>query len=92
MRGKKSFSVRSETLGLLVNTLTPNNVYFRSNTDQLAVPIQMQLPEKQEKFSRFFIPFFESSSNFQQFDRKDERHGSKIPEVIHSERLVYLHT
>ena len=52
----------------------------------------MQLPEKVEMFSLFFIPFLESSLNFKHFGKKDEPHRPSIPEVIHSEKRVYLHT
>ena len=52
----------------------------------------MQIHEKLETFSPFFIAFLESSSNFQQFEQKDEPHGANIPDVIHSERRIYLHT
>ena len=52
----------------------------------------MQLSEKLETFFPFFIAFLESSPNFQQFEEKDERHGPNIPEVIISERPVYLDT
>ena len=92
MHSKQSFSVRSEILGLLVNTLTADYEYSRSNTDNLPLPVQMQLPEKKETFSPSFIPFLESSLNVQQFGKKDEFHGPSIPEVIHSERRVCLHT
>ena len=63
-----------------------------SNTDKLPVPVQMQLPEKLESFFAIFIAFLKSPLYFQQFQRKDGRHGSSIPEVIHSERHVYFHT
>ena len=51
----------------------------------------MQLPEKLGTFPRFFIAFLESSSNFQQLEKKDEPHGPNVPEGIHSERRIYLH-
>ena len=72
--------------------MTSDYEYSRSNTDKLRLPLQMQLPEKLETFSRFFIAFLESSLNFQQFEEKSERHGPNISEVIHFDRRVYLHT
>ena len=72
--------------------LTADYEYSRSNTEKLPVPIQMQLPEKLETFSRFFIAFLESFSNFKQLEKKDESHGPNIPEVIHSERPISLHS
>ena len=72
--------------------MTADYEYSRSNTDKLSLPVQTQLPEELETFSPLFIAFLESSLNFQQFEEKDEPHGSSIPEVIHSERRIYLHT
>ena len=45
-----SLLVRSEILGLLVNTLTANWEYSRCNNDKLQLPFQMQLSEKVKKF------------------------------------------
>ena len=52
---KESFLVRSEILGLLVNTLTPNYEYLRSNRENLLLPVQMQLSEKPKSFCCIFI-------------------------------------
>ena len=82
----------SEILRLLVNTLTADYEYSHSNTDKLPLPIQMQLLEKLETFSRIIIVFLESSLNFEHFFKKGESHGPSVPEVIHSKRRVYLHT
>ena len=55
---------------MLGNTLTVNNEYSRSNTDGLRLPEQMQLSEKLKTLSQFFIAFFQSALNFEQFERK----------------------
>ena len=52
-----------------INTLTANYEYSRSNTDNLPLPVQMQLSEKPETFSGFFVAFFESASNFEHFEK-----------------------
>ena len=52
------------------NTLTANYEYSRSNTDNLPLPVQMQLSEKLEIFSQFFIEFLESALNFEHFEKK----------------------
>ena len=52
----------------------------------------MQLPKNLDAFSWFFIAFSQSSLNVDHFEKKDEPHRSRFPEVIHSERRVYLHT
>ena len=53
-----------------VNTLTANYEHSRSNTDNLPLPVQMQLSEKPETFSPFFIAFLESVLNFEHFEKK----------------------
>ena len=67
---KNWFLVRSEVLDLLVNQLTANYVYSRRNTDKLPPPVEMQLSEKQEPFSGFFILFSEAALNFKHFKLK----------------------
>ena len=65
-----SLLVRSEILELLVNTLTVNCEYSRSNTDKLQLPFQMILSEKLKTFSAFFIEFAESALDFKHFEKK----------------------
>ena len=50
--------------------LTANYEYSRSNTDNLPLPVQMQLSKKLKTFYRFFIAFFESALNFGHFEKK----------------------
>ena len=40
------FLIRSEILGLLVNTLTANYGYSRGNRENLPLPIQMKVSKK----------------------------------------------
>ena len=54
----------------MLNTLTANYEYSRSNTDNLPLPVQMQLSEKLETFSPFFIAFLESALTFKHFEKK----------------------
>ena len=49
---KKSFLVKSDILGLLVNTLTTDYQYSRSNRENLPLPMQRQL------FKNFFSIFY----------------------------------
>ena len=70
MSQKKSLLVRSEILGLLVNTLTSKYEYSRSNMDSLLLPIQMQLSETPKNFCQFFIVFLKSTLNFERFGKK----------------------
>ena len=82
------FLVRSEILGLLVNTLIANYKYARSN---LPLPIQMQSPEKLKTFSEVFIIFLKSTLNSKQFE-KNEDHSSSISQVIDYERRAYINS
>ena len=55
---------------LKFNTLTANYEYSRSNTDNLPLPVQVQLSEKLKTFYKFFIAFSESALNFEHFEKK----------------------
>ena len=39
------------------------------------LPIEIQLSQKGKTLSQFFVPFLESTSNFEHFERKDDRHS-----------------
>ena len=71
---KKIFLVRSEILGLLVNMLTANYEYSSSNRENVPLPIQLLLSEKQKSFwSIFFFflfAFLESPLNFEHFEKE----------------------
>ena len=62
------------------NTLTAE--YSRSNTYNLPLPVQMQLSEKLEKFSRFFIAFLESALNFEHFEKKMSLMAQVFPKLL----------
>ena len=53
--------VLGEILGIFVNTLTADGKYPVPCSENLQLPIQMQLSEKQKTFSEFFVPFLEST-------------------------------
>ena len=74
-----SLLVRSEILGLLVNTLTTNYEYSHSNTDNLPLPFQMQLFKT---FSSFFIAFSESALNFEHFQKKKGFIAQVFPSLL----------
>ena len=61
MGKKKLFSIRSEILGLLVNTLSGKYEYLRSNREKLALPIQINLSQKPWTFSDMFFAFLVST-------------------------------
>ena len=58
LRYRKLFFIRSEILGLHVNTLTANFEYSRSNRENLPLPIQIKLSKNPSIFSPFFIFYF----------------------------------
>ena len=53
-----SMQFMNSSLDTLVNTLTANYEYSRSKTDNLPLPVQMQLSEKPEIFSHFLLHFW----------------------------------
>ena len=70
MSREKSLLLRWKTLGLLVNTLADDEKYPVLNRDNLTIPIQMQLSQKQKTFSEFFAAFLKSYLNFERFETK----------------------
>ena len=67
---EKLFSIRSEILELLDNTLTGNYEYSRCNAENLPLPIQIQLSKKLWTFYGSLLKFLESTWNFQCFQKK----------------------
>ena len=67
---KMSPVVSGEILGVFVNTLTADVKYPLQDCENLQLPIQMQLFGKRKKFSQFFVPFLESTSNFKHFEKR----------------------
>ena len=57
-------------LGLFDKTLTANYEYFRSNRENLHLPIEIKLSEKPQKFCCTFFPFFGSKLNVPCSERK----------------------
>ena len=47
----------------------------------------MQLYLKLKTFSDFLVAFLQSTSNFEQFEKKDDRHSYFITEITGCERL-----
>ena len=80
--------MKYEILGLLVNTLATDEKYPVLNRDNLTIPIQMQLSQKQKTFSEFFAAFLKFRVNFEYFEKKDDPHRFFIFEVTDSENVV----
>ena len=60
-RWKTSLLLTCQILGLLVNTLAADEKYPVLNRDNLTIPIQIQLSQKQKTFSHCFAAFLKSS-------------------------------
>ena len=67
---KKSLLLRDHILGLLGNTLAADEKYPVLNRDNLTIPIQMQLSQKQNIFSEFFARFLKSAISFKYCQKK----------------------
>ena len=53
-----------------LNTLIANEKYHLNSKDKWMETIQMLLSQKQNIFSQFFSPVFESAENFEHFQQK----------------------
>ena len=85
---KKSLLLTCKMLRLLVNTLAANNMYLVLDKDNLTLPIQIQLSQKQNIFSLFFATFSKSTINFEYFEKKDDVHSFCISEITDSENVI----
>ena len=50
--------------------------------------IQMELSQKQRKFSQYFTAFLKSTLNFEYFEQKDDRQRFCISDITDSENVV----
>ena len=61
------------------------------NRDNLMQPIDMQLSQKLNTFSRFFPALSKSSLNFEHFQKKDDAHSLFICGATACEKRVYIY-
>ena len=85
---RMSLLLTCQILELLVNTLVADEKYPVLNRDNLTIPIQMQLSQKENSFSRFWADFLKFSSNFKCFGKRDNPRRFCIFEVADSENVV----
>ena len=85
---RKSPLLTCQILGLLVNTLATNEKGPVLNRDDLSIPIQIQLSQKQKTFSEFFAAFLKSRLNFKISETKNDPHRFCIFEVTDSQNMV----
>ena len=82
--------VTSEIFRLFVNTLTPDDKYFRRYMQTFWWQVQTPLSQKGETFFKFFIEFVKCAWNLEHSEKKEEYPSLIINEIIASERDVYL--
>ena len=88
MSWKKSLLLTCQILGLLVNTLAADEKYPVLNRDNLTIPIQMQLSQKQKTFSQLFAAFLKFRLNFKYFGKKYYPHRFFISEITDSKNVI----
>ena len=80
----------SELLGQFVNILTTDYKYSSYIRDNLSQQFPMQISQKLNAFSRFFIAFLKSTLNMEYFEKGDQSHSLSITEIINCETGSYL--
>ena len=73
---------------LLHNTLAAHEKYPVFNRENLTIPIQMELSEKEKTFSQFLAAFFKCRLNFKYFKVKDDPHRFCIFKITESQIVV----
>ena len=71
-----------------MNTLDADEKYPVFNRENLTIPLQMQLSEKEETFSQFLAAFLKSRLNSKHFETKIDPHSFCISEFTDSENVV----
>ena len=77
-----------QILGLLVNTLAADEKYPVLNRDNLTIPVQMQLSQKEKTFSQFYGAFLQFRLNFEYFEKKDDPHRFFLFEITEFKNVV----
>ena len=85
---KKSLLLICQILGLLVSKLDSHYRCPVLNSDNLAILIQMQLPQKPKTFSQFPAAFLKSRFNFKYFGKKDGARRFCISEITDFENVI----
>ena len=79
---KKLSLIRSEILGLLVNTFTVNFEYSRSNRENLRLPIQVKLSENYRLFAALFLHFWHVHEICNFLEKKKKKRMTVIGQVV----------
>ena len=68
--------------------MTVDHNHYLLNRDNLTRSIQMQLYQKQRKFSEFFVAFLKSILNFKHMPVKMPRIADVFPEILPAKNMV----
>ena len=68
--------------------MAANEKYPVLNRDNLTIPIQMQLSQKEKTFSQFLDAFFKSRLNFKRFEKENDPHNFCISKITDSKNVV----
>ena len=79
-----SVLVISEIVVVFVNTVTADGKYSLHNRKNLLEPLQLRLSKKQKYFFSF-AAYLKATSNFEDFEKKDEPHWLCIFEIRNCE-------
>ena len=82
--------VTSDMFRVFLNTLTPDDKYFRRNMQIFWQQLQTTLSQKGKIFCQFLIVFLNCGWNMQRSENQEEYPSLIITEIIASERDVYL--
>ena len=82
--------VTSEIFRLFIDTMTPDDKYFRRNMQIFWQQLQTTLSQKGKTLCRFFIAFLKCAWNLEHSEKKKGYPSLIITEIIASERHVYL--
>ena len=88
MTCKISLLLKFDMLGVFVNTLNADDKYPVRECENLLLPIQRQLSSKGKIYSTYFVRFLESSSNFKNFQEKEDCHRLCISEITDCQGLA----
>ena len=67
---KRSLLLTCQILGLFANILAANDKNPVLNSNELKIPVQMELSEKENPFLTFFTAFLKSRLNSEYFEKK----------------------
>ena len=79
--------VLDEIVGVFLNTLTSDGKYPVEGCENFQLPFQTQLSEKRKTVAQLFVPFLDSTSNSEHFERNDDCRSQRISEITDTENL-----